>query len=74
MKAIWTGSPDVADGGSSVSMVERLPRWTNRLLRQRPSAKPCKQPTSTKFPKEELHGSGRILGKYFGYAESRWLA
>jgi hypothetical protein len=48
-------------------------RWTNRL-RQRPSAKPFTQPTSTKFPKEELHGSRRILGKYFGYAESRWLA
>ena len=39
-----------------------------------PSAKPFKQPTSTKFPKEELYGSGRILGRYFGYAESRWLA
>jgi hypothetical protein len=54
-------------------MVERLPRWTNRL-QQRPSAKPFKQPTSTKFPKEELYASGRILGKYFGYAESRWIA
>jgi hypothetical protein len=54
-------------------MVERLPRWTNRLL-QRPSAKPFTQLTSTKFPKEELYGSGRILGKHFGYAESRWVA
>jgi len=33
-----------------------LPRWTNRLV-QHPSAKPFKQPTSTKFPKEELYGS-----------------
>jgi hypothetical protein len=32
------------------------------------------QPTSTKFPKEELYGSRRILGRYLGYAESRWLA
>ena len=29
--------------------------------------------TSSKFSKEELYGS-RILGRYFGYAESRWLA
>jgi hypothetical protein len=48
-------------------------RVGNRLL-QRASAKPFKQPTSTKFPKEELYGSGRILGRYFGYAESRRLA
>jgi len=27
-----------------------------------------------KFPKEELYGSRRILGRYLGYAESRWLA
>jgi len=33
-----------------------------------------KQPTSTKFPKEELYGSRRILGRYLGYAESGWLA
>jgi hypothetical protein len=62
------------DAWAGTAVVERPPRWTNRLLLQRPSAKPFKQPTSTKFPKEELHGSGRILGKYFGYAESRWLA
>ena len=49
-------------------------KGTHSVIVQRPSATPLKQLTSTKFPKEELNGSGRILGKYFGHAESRWLA
>ena len=73
MKALWTGSREVADRRDLAFMVEQLPCWTNRLV-QRPTAKPFKQPTSTKLPKEELYGSRRILGRYIGYAESRWLA
>ena len=74
MKAIWTGSPEVADRRDLACLWWNDFRAGRNRLHQRPSAKPFEQPTSTKFPKEKLYGSGRILGKYFGYAESRWLA
>jgi hypothetical protein len=73
---LWHSLPGVLDVSVSCSSRGRFGRTRNACSASIGSMhlEETQQPTATKFPKEELYGSRRILGRYLGYAEPRWLA